>query len=143
MRLVPYTLLASPTTSLILCCHTLRSRHRSLYLHFCQLGCHTRLPYPSSMSRAARPFDLVDFDLWTSPISSIFGYKYYLIILDDFSHYLWTFPLCRKSNTFLGLSHLFVWVSTQFGCTIRGVQCDNRQEFDNFVSRTFFLSQGV
>ncbi|KAL8128956.1 hypothetical protein V2J09_018111 [Rumex salicifolius] len=24
---------------------------------------------------------------------SVSGFKYYLVIIDDFSHYLWTFPL--------------------------------------------------
>jgi hypothetical protein len=61
----------------------------------CQLGRHTRLPFPSSMSRTAHPFALVRYNLWTSPIPNIFYYQYYLIILDDFSHYLWTFPLRR------------------------------------------------
>jgi hypothetical protein len=35
-------------------------------------------------------FDLVHCDLWTS-VASISGYKYYLVILDDCSHYVWTF----------------------------------------------------
>jgi len=33
-------------------------------------------------------------------------------------------------------------VSTQFGLTIKAVQCDNGREFDN-TSRSFFLSRGV
>ena len=70
------------------------------------------------------------------------GYRYYLVIVDDFSHYSWTFPLRAKSETFPTL-HFFAWVSTQFGLTIRAVQCDNGHEFDNSTSRTFFLSLGV
>jgi hypothetical protein len=46
-------------------------------------------------------FDFVHCDLWTSLILSIFGYQYYLVILNDFSHYLLTFLLCRKFDTFL------------------------------------------
>jgi histone deacetylase 1/2 len=34
-------------------------------------------------------------------------------------------------------------VSTQFGLTIKAVQCDNGREFDNSTSRAFFLSHGV
>jgi histone deacetylase 1/2 len=34
-------------------------------------------------------------------------------------------------------------VSTQFGCTIKSVQCDNGREFDNSASRTFFLAHGT
>jgi hypothetical protein len=77
------------------------------------------------------------------PVISISGYKYYLLVLDDFSHYLWTFPLRQKSNTFPTLSHFFAWVSTQFGHTIRSIQCDNGREFYNNASRDFSLSRGV
>jgi hypothetical protein len=56
--------------------------------HACQLGRHTRLPFITSFSRAEQAFDLVHFDLWTSPVLSLSGYKYYLVILDDFPHFL-------------------------------------------------------
>ena len=39
------------------------------------------------------------------------------------------------------LLHFFAWVSTQFGFTIKAVQCNNGREFDNYTSRFFFLSQ--
>jgi hypothetical protein len=54
----------------------------------------------SSNSRAHNNFDLIYCDLWTSPIVSITGYKYYLVILDDHSHFVWTFLLRVKSDTF-------------------------------------------
>jgi len=76
-------------------------------------------------------------------VPSISRYKYYLVVLDDFSHYSWTFPLRAKSEAFSMLSHFFAWVSTQFALTIKAVQCDNGREFDNAASRTFFLSRGV
>jgi hypothetical protein len=52
-------------------------------------------------------FQLLHCDLWTSPITSVSGHKYYLVILDDYSHYLWTFPLRLKSDTFSTLSNFF------------------------------------
>jgi hypothetical protein len=111
--------------------------------HACQLGRHVCLLFSSSSSHATHAFDLVHCDLWTSPITSMSGYKYYLVVLDDFSHYMWTFLLRAKSETFPTLRHFFVWVSTQFGLTIKAVQCDNGREFDNSVSRDFFLSHGM
>jgi hypothetical protein len=71
------------------------------------------------------------------------SYKYYLIILDDCSHFLWTFPLHLKSETFSTLANFFSYVKTQFGCTIQSVQCDNGREFDNSSTHTFFLTHGV
>jgi hypothetical protein len=68
------------------------------------------------------------------------GSKYYLVILDDFTHYLWTFPLKLKSDTFTTLSNFFAYVSTQFGRTVKAIQCDNGCEFDNSSTRIFLLS---
>jgi hypothetical protein len=111
--------------------------------HACQLGRHVRLPFGSSSSRALHNFDLIHCDIWTSPIVSVSGYKYYLVILDDCSHYIWTFPLRLKSETFSTLSNFFAHTRTQFGTTIKSVQCDNDREFDNSQARMFFLSHGV
>lgn len=121
-------------------CHKDDTHH---LCHACQLGRHTRLPFSISTSRATNNFDLIHCDLWTSPIVSVSGYKYYLVILDDCSHYIWTFPLRLKSDTFSTIANFFAHVRTQFGTPIKSVQCDNGREFDNSMARTFFLSHGV
>jgi hypothetical protein len=51
------------------------------------------MPFASSMSRVDNIFDLIHCDLWTSMVVSVSGYKYYLLILDDRSHFMLTFPL--------------------------------------------------
>jgi len=71
------------------------------------------------------------------------GFKYYLVILDDHSHYLWTFPLRLKSDTYTTLTHFFAHVQTKFGVTVKAVQYDYDKEFDNSSARTFFLTHGV
>jgi hypothetical protein len=68
------------------------------------------------------------------------GSKYYLVIFDDFTHYLWTFPLKLKSDTFTTLSNFFAYVSTQFGRTVKAIQCDNGREFNNSSTCIFLLS---
>ena len=60
-------------------------------------------------------------DLWTFPIASVSGFKYYLLILDDCSHYLWTFPLRFKSDTFTTLANFISYARTQFGATVKAV----------------------
>jgi hypothetical protein len=76
------------------------SRRSHDLCHACQLGRHIRLPFVSSNSRADNNFDLIYFDVWTSLIVSVSSYKYYLVILDDYSHFVWIFPLRIKSDTF-------------------------------------------
>jgi hypothetical protein len=80
--------------------------------HACQLGRHVRLPFTSSFTRASAKFELVHCDLWISPVPSVSGFKYYLVILDDYSNYAWTFPLRLKSETFDTISHFFAFVKT-------------------------------
>jgi hypothetical protein len=71
--------------------------------HACRLGKHVRLPFQQSESRASFAFELLHCDVWTSPIKSISGCQFYLVILDDYSHYglfhyavnLMCFPLWR------------------------------------------------
>jgi hypothetical protein len=52
-------------------------------------------------------------------------------------------PLPAAVNTFPTLLHFFAWVSTQFGLTVKAVQCDNGREFDNSTSCSFFLTCGI
>jgi hypothetical protein len=82
-------------------------------------------------------------DLWTSPVVSVSSYKYYLVILNDHSHFVWIFYLCIKSDSFFHFVKFFTYVFTQFGRTIKVVQCDNGREFDNASSRAFFTTKGV
>jgi hypothetical protein len=76
------------------------SRRTHDLCHACHLGRHIRLPFVSSNSYVDNNFDLIYYDLWTSPVVTISGYKYYLVIIDDHSHFMRTFPLCVKSDTF-------------------------------------------
>jgi hypothetical protein len=113
------------------------------FCHTCQLGKHTRLSFSSSPSHEEKAFDLLHLDLWTSPVISVSGSKYYLVILDDFTHYLWTFLLKLKADTFKSWSNFFAYVATQFSCTVKVIQCNNRREFDNSSNRAFLLSKGT
>jgi hypothetical protein len=48
--------------------------------HACQLGKNVRLPFSTSMSKTVSPFEIVHYDVWTSPIPSLSGYKYYIVL---------------------------------------------------------------
>jgi hypothetical protein len=111
--------------------------------HTRQLEKYIRLPFSSSSNRAAKAFDLIHLDLWTSPVVGVLGSKYYLVILDDFTHYLWIFSLKLKSDTFTTLSNFFAYVATQFGSTVKVIKCDNGRELDNSSTWTILLSKGI
>ncbi|GKV44212.1 hypothetical protein SLEP1_g51411 [Rubroshorea leprosula] len=111
--------------------------------HACQLGKHVRLPFFESMSVALAPFDLIHSVIWTSPVESFTGLKYYLLFLDDYSHYLWVYPLHSKSQAFHYFLRFSAYVSTQFGARIKAFQCDNGREFDNLDFVTYFQTHGI
>jgi hypothetical protein len=94
----------------------------------CQLGKHVRLPFSSSNSVSYVPFQIVHAHVWTSPVSSFSGFKYYLVLIDDFTHYIWTFPLCAKSDVFHCLVAFHAYVRTQFKLSLLALQTDNEKK---------------
>ncbi|GJY98613.1 ribonuclease H-like domain-containing protein [Tanacetum coccineum] len=131
--------------------HSLSSRHliscnkeRSPHVfHACQLGKHVKLPFHSSISNVKQCFDIIHSDLWTSPIVSSSGFKYYVLFLDHFSHYLWIYPLKHKSDMFGKFVHFRQYVQNQFKCDIKSFQCNHGGEFDNNQLHTLFATHGI
>jgi hypothetical protein len=111
--------------------------------HSCQLGKDTRLPFSLSSSHTAAPFELLHCDVWTSPVTSISGFSYYLVILDDYTHFCWTFPIRHKSDAHQHLVNFVAYASTQFGLVVKSFQADNGTEFVNNAIATYLASHGI
>jgi hypothetical protein len=86
------------------------SRRTHNFCHACQLSRHTCMPFTSSTSHVDNIFDLIHCDMWTSPVVSVSGHKYYMLIIDDCSHFVCTFPLRVKSDTFSTVSDFFAFI---------------------------------
>ena len=69
--------------------------------------------------------------------------KYYLIFLDHYTHFLWVYPLHRKSDTFGKYLHFSNYVQTQFNRQIKSLQCDNGGEYDNRLFKEHLASAGT
>ena len=109
----------------------------------CQLGKHVRLPFSNSNSVSYVPFQIIHADVWTSPLSSFFGFKYYLVLIDDYSHYVWTFPLRAKSEVYSCIVAFHTYVRTQFQMPLLALQTDNGREFDNHALRDHLSRHGI
>ncbi|KAJ9559993.1 LOW QUALITY PROTEIN: hypothetical protein OSB04_005153 [Centaurea solstitialis] len=109
----------------------------------CQIGKHTKLPFFDSNTVVSHAFDIIHSDVWTSPIPSVSGLRYYVIFLDHFTHYLWVFPLKQKSEVFSKFQEFFYHVKTQFNSTIKSFQCDNGGEYNNKQFHDFFALHGI
>lgn len=102
------------------------------------------MPFPTSSSVSLAPFDLLDMDVWGPvPISSAQGYRYYLLIIDDYSRYSWLFPLHYKSEVKQTLVYFKYYVATQFHTNVKTVRSDNRGEFVNNYLLNLFLLAGT
>ncbi|KAK1415150.1 hypothetical protein QVD17_30922 [Tagetes erecta] len=109
----------------------------------CQISKHKRLLFYRSMSSTLLPFDIIHCDLWTSPIESKTGFKYYMVLIDDFTNFAWVFPLKYKSDTYNKFIQFHKFIKTQFNMAIKSFQCDLGGEFDNHVFKKFAISNGL
>ncbi|KAL2894569.1 Retrovirus-related Pol polyprotein from transposon RE2 [Bienertia sinuspersici] len=65
--------------------------------HSCPLGKLIKMSFYNSLSHTTMPFDIIHSDLWTSPVTGSLGHNYYVLFLDNYTNFLWTFPISSKS----------------------------------------------
>lgn len=110
----------------------------------CQLGWHSMLPFPTSSSFTSSPPELVHTDVWgPAPTSSVTGFRYYIIFVDDWSRFTWLFPLRHKSDVFTTFQHFKSLVEKQFNLQIKTLRCDNGGEYTSTSFRTFLANHGI
>uniref|UniRef100_A0A251VD12 Putative ribonuclease H-like domain-containing protein n=1 Tax=Helianthus annuus TaxID=4232 RepID=A0A251VD12_HELAN len=114
-----------------------------MFCNSCHIAKHKRLPFALSNSTTILPFDIVHCDLWTSPIVSNTGYKYYMILIDDYTNFAWLFPLRFKSETVTKFLKFHTYIKTQFNLSIKSFQCDNGGEFDNTTFKNLAATHGI
>ncbi|GAB2267282.1 hypothetical protein Dimus_038662 [Dionaea muscipula] len=113
----------------------------------CLSGKFTKLPFPSSQSQTASPFELIHSDVWgPAPQSSIEGFKYFVLFIDDCTRYTWIFPLKNKSDVFSHFQFFYAFVHTQFQSSIKCLRSDGggefmSNEFDRFLNTKGILHQ--
>ena len=67
----------------------------------CFAGKMHQLPFPVSNKTVSSPFALDHTDLWGhAPIPSHIGFRYYLVLVNEFTKFTWTYLLKHKSDTF-------------------------------------------
>jgi histone deacetylase 1/2 len=110
------------------------SQLHSNFCNSCPLGKHIKLSFKTSSNKSLLPFDILHSDVWTSPVLSSLDHKYYVLFLDDYSNFWWTFPMSNKSQVYSIFEKLRTYIKTQFQREIKTLQCDNGGEY---VSRNF------
>lgn len=109
----------------------------------CQLGKQIKQPFYPSVSNVSKPFEIIHSDVWTSPLESMSGIRYYVLFLDHYTQFLWVYPLRHKSEVFSKNFHFLSYVETQFNSKIQSFQCDNGGEFNNKNFHNLFDASGI
>ena len=81
--------------------HTMSALSSSFHCkdYFCNKS--HKLPFSQSTFVSSAQLQIIFSDVWTSPIQSINNFKYYVVFVDHFTHYIWLYPLKHKSDVSL------------------------------------------
>ena len=95
-----------------------------------QFGKQTALPFNNSVSHALSSFNLIHSDVWgSSPISTPGGSRYFVIFVDDFSHYTWIYLFKNRSKIYQIYRDFTKMIESQFSKHIKVFRSDNSQEY--------------
>jgi hypothetical protein len=104
-----------------------------------------RSPFPSQVKWwAEEMLDLVHGDL-CGPISPVTpgGKKYFLLLVDDKSRFMWLVLLAAKSDTLAALKKFQVEVEVETGWRLRVLRTDNGGEFTSVEFETYRVERGI
>ncbi|KAE8219765.1 hypothetical protein CF319_g6604 [Tilletia indica] len=109
---------------------------------------HTPHDRVKSEDRAKRALALIHSDIFgptrMKDALALGGYRFGLIIVDDYTHHVWIIPLRFKSDAIKALKHFHLSMSTQFpDLPISRVRTDGALEFKASELHDFWLEKGV
>jgi hypothetical protein len=69
-----------------------------LFCDACKFAKHARTSYVSKGIKSGSPFVLIHSDVWTCPVISISGMKYFVTFIDCFSQMTWVYLMKHKDE---------------------------------------------
>ena len=91
-----------------------------------------KLPFSHSTIVSSAPFQIIFSDVWTSPIMSTDNFKNYIVFVDHFTHYIWLYPLKRKSDVSCIFRRFKTLIENFFKRKIITLYSDNGGEYMGF-----------
>lgn len=79
----------------------------------------------------------------SSPVSSISGYRYYVIFIDGCTRYRWIHPLAYKSDVFQTFCTFQNYIERYFETNSKVFCSDGGGEFQNKSFKSLFSSNGI
>ena len=117
----------------------------SIECESCQLGKHTRVPFPRRLDQRTKShFELVHTDVWgPSQIESTLWFQYFVTFIDDYSRCTWLFLMKNRVELFSIFQKFHAEVRTQFNTSIRILRSDNVKEYLFRSFSSFMSSHGI
>jgi len=91
----------------------------------CEFGKHTRTSYVTRGLRSESPFMLVHSDVWTSPVVSVSGVKYFVSFIDCYSRMTWLYLMKHKNEVLDCFKDFCAYVKNQFNTHVKIIRSDN------------------
>jgi len=114
---------------------TLRKTLKRIYIKCkCKTCAKTKLksfPHYPSDSRATEPFELIHMDTVTINSRSMYGNKYFVSILDDYTRFGWVLFIKSKRDVFNAFLNWYNNIKNIFNKNIKRLRTDNGTEFTN------------
>lgn len=73
----------------------------------------------------------------------IYGYRYFVLFIDDCTKYTWMFPMKNKSEVLGYFKSLCAIVSTQFRSVVKVLRSDGGGEYINAKFKEFVSQNGI
>lgn len=110
----------------------------------CELAKHCRSSYTLSSNKSTSSFVVVHSDVWVSaPVTSLFGFCYFVTFVDDFSRATWVYLLKSKSEVFSVFQLFHKMVETQFDTKLKVLHLDSGGEYISNTFSSYLVSHGV
>jgi transposase InsO family protein len=114
-----------------------------LFCDACEFAKHTRTSYLSKGIRSVSPFVLVHSDVWTCPVVSISGMKYFVTFIDCFSRMTWIYLIKHKDEVLRCFQDFCALVKNQFNKHVQIIRTDNGTEYVNKEFSAFLSAHGI
>lgn len=76
-------------------------------------------------------------------VQSLGEMKYILVVVDDFTRYIWVILLRDKSEALEKMIHLCKKLQIEKNAMVARIRSDHRREFENYKLGSFYNDQGI
>ncbi|KAL3366031.1 hypothetical protein AABB24_010928 [Solanum stoloniferum] len=104
----------------------------------------TRKPFPHSVTRSTKKFQLLHIDIWGPyKVPNNAGHRYFLTVVDVHSKMIWTFMMKLKSDDVVLLKSFIKMTIVQFDMHIKMIRTNNGVEFFSKECTNFLLQSEI